>query len=63
MLISIHDVPRYERHLLFCSALSNDRPRKRRPRRRSDIRAINRSLATCNEAVREADFRPVVAAS
>ena len=27
MLISIHDVPRYERHLLFCSALSNGRPR------------------------------------
>jgi len=30
MLISIHDVPRYERHLLFCSKLDPRKPRRRR---------------------------------
>jgi len=34
MLISIHDVPRDERHLLFCSRLNhNRRPRRHRRRR------------------------------
>jgi len=31
MLISIHDVPRYERHLLFCSKLDPRKPRRRAP--------------------------------
>ncbi len=49
MLISLHDVPCYERHLLFCSNLSH-KPNHRR-RTRSDLPEINRSLAVCNEAV------------
>ncbi len=45
MLLSIHDVPAYERHLLFCSNLGQARPRRRRPRHRG--RAMNRPLAVC----------------
>ena len=36
MLISIHDVPRYERHLLFCSKLDPRKPRRRRRRARME---------------------------
>ncbi len=48
MIISMHDVPAYERHLLFCSNLRKTSSRRRH---RSDLPAINRSLAVCNEAV------------
>jgi hypothetical protein len=44
MLLSIRDVPPYERHLLFCSNLGQARPRRRRHRGR----AINHPLTVCN---------------
>ncbi len=37
MLISIHDVPRDERHLLFCSRLNHSRPPHRHRRRRHSV--------------------------
>ena len=50
MFISIHDVPRYEHHLLFCSdpALRGEQPDP------EDPAAISRSLAIQAEAV---DYR------
>jgi hypothetical protein len=56
MFVSIHDVPSYERHLLFCSDL-NARP-KRRKRRRSDVPAINRTLAIHGEVVSQKTLLP-----
>ncbi len=51
MFIRIQDVPRYERHLLFCSNLSDRRPKRRRRRRSNTRRAVNRSLRVHGEAV------------
>ncbi len=51
MFIRIQDVPQYERHLLFCSNLSDHRPRRRRRRRSHTRRAVNRSLRVHGEAV------------
>jgi hypothetical protein len=61
MLISIEDVPLYERHLLFCSEL--DHAKRRRPHRRRDPHApeSNRSLSVC--CGQRADEDHVVAAS
>jgi hypothetical protein len=54
MLLSIHDVPRYERHLLFCTRL---RPRQARRRRHPrTLPAINRSLAIVGECVTAQDL-------
>ena len=57
MLISIHDVPAYERHLLFCS--NRGKPRHARWRPRNEVPAINRSLAVCNEAVAPGGLVPL----
>lgn len=51
MFIRIQDVPRYERHLLFCSNLSDRRPKQRRRHRWRTRRAVNRSLRVHGEAV------------
>ena len=52
MIISIHDVPTYERHLLNISGLGQ--PRRRRPAvdpMRREVQAINRSLSIHDESV------------
>ena len=52
MIISIHDVPTYERHLLNISGLGQ--PRRRRPAVdpiRREVQAINRSLSIHDESV------------
>ena len=51
MIIPLKEVPGYERHLLFCSNLSDHRPRRRRRRRSHTRRAVNRSLRVHGEAV------------
>ena len=51
MIVSLKDVPRYERHLLFCTALA---PTYRRPRQRrslTHVAAINRSLRIHGDGV------------
>lgn len=45
MLISIQDVPRYERHLLFCSQLDQVCPTRRHGRRVHVVPAISRLVA------------------
>ena len=49
MFIRIQDVPRYERHLLFCSdpAVMT----RRRPETDDELIAINRSLAIHGEVI------------
>ncbi len=58
MLISIHDGPRYERHLLFCSRLSG-RAGRRPVKHRSEVPALNRSLAVVGECVSKLDLVPL----
>ncbi len=43
MIICIHDVPRYERHLLFCSNPSVTHPGPQQSETYEDLAAINRS--------------------
>ncbi len=57
MVISIRDVPAYERHLLFCTNFG--RCRRRQHHRHRKIHAINRSLAVCGEAVAPGGLIPV----
>ena len=61
MLISLSEVPRRERHLLYCSDPRIDgRPRKRRRRFRHRA-AINRSIAFLGEKVDPLLTTPVAA--
>jgi hypothetical protein len=61
MLISIHDVPAYERHLLYCSRL--DAPRRpRRRRSRAQVPAIHRALAMFGESLDDQSLKPSPAA-
>ncbi len=60
MFIRIQDVPRYERHLLFCSNLSDRRPKRRRRRRSNTRRAVNRSLRIHGEVVGQLIDRSVL---
>ena len=51
MFVPLKAVPRYERHLLFCAALT-PRPRRSRPRRGiPHLAAINRSLRAHGDSV------------
>ncbi len=52
MFISIHDVPPYERHLLFCS----DPALRREQLEQEDPATVNRALVIHGEAV---DRRPM----
>jgi hypothetical protein len=58
MLLSIHDVLPYERHLLFCSQLDHDRRPRRHGHRDHHGRAINRSLPVCRARIAAADRVP-----
>lgn len=53
MLVALRDVPRHERHLLFCSRFTDRRRPQRRFIRSGDplVGAINRSLARLGESV------------
>jgi hypothetical protein len=58
MLLSIHDVLPYERHLLFCSQLDYGRRPRRHCHRDHHVRAINRSLTVCRARIAAADQAP-----
>lgn len=49
-IVPLRDVPRYERHLLFCSKPTRSR-RNQVPVRNNDLAAINRSLAVHDDCV------------
>jgi len=51
MLIAIQDVPRAERHLLFCSDPRLTRPELDTPIPLDELGAVNRSLAALGEEV------------
>jgi len=51
MVISIHDVPRQEKHLLFCTTLSTGAAARRRARRRRNLRAAKLVLSLIGESV------------
>lgn len=53
MMISIHDVPRYERALLFCSDPRLTHPEMDQPIPLDELGAVNRSLAAFGEEVNE----------
>lgn len=50
MIVPLRDVPRRERHLLFCTKLVRSRTRRRQPRS-THLAAINRSLAAHGDGV------------
>lgn len=51
MVILIHDVPRQEKYLLFCTTLSNGAARRRHARRRRNLRAAKLVLSLIGESV------------
>jgi hypothetical protein len=51
MVISIQDVPPYERHLLFCSELDHARRPRRHRRPAHNAPAIDRPLPICQVQV------------
>ncbi len=51
MIIALKDVPGYERHLLYCTDLFKDRRPKRRPRRPTSLKAVDRSLQLHGEHI------------
>ena len=57
MIIRLKDVPRDERHLLYCTNLFA--PRKQRRRRRRFVRAMNRSLRVHGESIDQQTVVPV----
>lgn len=54
MLISIHDVPREELHLLFCTSVTNSAAARRRQRRQSVVRAVKHALSLIGPPIGEA---------
>lgn len=57
MLISIHDVPREEKHLLFCTTLGNGPAARRRARRRHHLQAVERVISLTGKSFGELSQR------
>ena len=60
MIIALKDVPGYERHLLYCTNLFDHRRPKRRRRRATSLKAVNRSLHVHGEHICKLACRPTV---